>query len=204
MSGLHDVQRAGQTRRVASGGNSGGSRGDGGQGGDGRKGIFPARLMILVLLLCGFGYFQMRHSIHFSIGGNSEQLLVENTQFPLCDQGEMTDCVVDGATFIYDGQPYALSDVQAPQTIGAACAAEGAMGARAAQRLVALLNLAPFELHNDVRDTDAQGHRLKLVVRDGQSIGAMLLKDGLVREWTPAAQDWCSVPAGATGATGTK
>jgi endonuclease YncB( thermonuclease family) len=114
-----------------------------------------------------------------------------SARFGFCPEGDSPDCVVDGDTFWFKGAKYRIADIDAPETHGPACAEEGALGARATRRLRALLDAGPFSLARGDRDTDFYGRALRIVVRDGQSIGDMLVAEGLARRWDGRRHPWC-------------
>lgn len=112
--------------------------------------------------------------------------------FTLCRSGGDTDCVVDGDTFRYGANIIRVEDIDTPETHRAQCASELALGNRATFRFQALLNNGPFEIvHDGGRDTDSYGRQLRLVERDGQSLGAVLVAEGLARPWTGQRRSWC-------------
>ena len=82
-------------------------------------------------------------------------------------------------------------DIDAPETHGPRCAEEAALGARATQRLKQLMNAGPFSLESGDRETDRYGRALRVVTRGGQSIGEILVAEGLAREWDGARHPWC-------------
>jgi endonuclease YncB( thermonuclease family) len=114
-----------------------------------------------------------------------------SADFGFCHSGGGTDCVVDGDTFWFRGEKYRIADIDTPETHGPACSAEGALGARATMRLQALLNAGAFSLERGDRDTDRYGRALRIVTRDGQSIGGQLVAEGLARRWDGARHPWC-------------
>lgn len=114
-----------------------------------------------------------------------------SAQFGFCHSGGGTDCVVDGDTFWFKGAKYRIADIDTPETHGPRCAAEGALGAQATQRLQVLLNAGPFTLESVDRDVDRYGRSLRVVTRGGSSIGGMLVAEGLAREWDGARRPWC-------------
>jgi micrococcal nuclease len=63
---------------------------------------------------------------------------------------------------------------------------------RATQRMGALLGAGPFELrpNPDGRDEDRYGRKLRIVTRDGRSLGGMLVAEGLARPWTGRRRSW--------------
>ena len=66
-----------------------------------------------------------------------------------------------------------------------------ALGARATSRLQQLMNAGPFSLEIDGRATDKYGRALRIVTRDGQSIGQQLVDEGLARTWDGRRHPWC-------------
>ena len=41
------------------------------------------------------------------------------------------------------------------------------------------------------RDQDRYGRKLRIVTRGGESLGEMLVAEGLAREWTGRREPWC-------------
>ena len=111
--------------------------------------------------------------------------------FALCPEGPRTTCVVDGDTFWLDGEKVRIADINAPETHGAQCPSERALGDAAAKRLITLLNAGPFSLAPYQRDRDRYGRLLRIVVRQGQSIGAELVSEGLAEPWRGRRSSWC-------------
>ena len=54
-----------------------------------------------------------------------------------------------------------------------------------------LLNAGPFELAPYERDEDQYGRKLRIVMRDGQSLGQLLVAEGLAHPWGGARRGWC-------------
>jgi micrococcal nuclease len=116
----------------------------------------------------------------------------ERASFALCGSGPRVTCVVDGDTFWYRGEKIRLSDINTPEVSQPACAQERALGERAQVRLLALLNAGPFTLAASGRDRDRYGRLLRVVLRDGESLGAMLVTEGLAEQWQGRRSDWCA------------
>ncbi|WP_174391617.1 thermonuclease family protein [Sphingobium ummariense] len=114
-----------------------------------------------------------------------------SARFGLCHSGGGANCVVDGDTFWFRGEKVRIADIDTPETHGPRCAAEGALGARATERLHVLLNAGPFSLESIDRETDRYGRTLRVVTRGGQSIGGMLVAEGLARDWDGSRHPWC-------------
>lgn len=121
-------------------------------------------------------------------------LLAASAAFAACGNSPRTTCVVDGDTFWLDGAKVRMADINAPETGGARCPAEAARGAAAKQRLLVLLNAGPFHLAPAERERDRYGRLLRVVLRDGRSLGAMLVAEGLAEPWRGRRSDWCGAP----------
>lgn len=106
--------------------------------------------------------------------------------------GVRVTCVVDGDTLWLDGEKIRVADIDTPEISQPGCAAEKELGLQATQRLIELLNLAPFELRqNGGNDEDQYGRKLRIIMRDGVSLGDQLVSEGLARSWTGQRQPWC-------------
>lgn len=112
--------------------------------------------------------------------------------FGICSGGGGDNCVVDGDTFRHRGEKIRIADIDTPELNPARCAAEEELGQAAKARLRVLLNAGPFRLEPvPGRDSDDYGRKLRVVVRDGRSLGDQLVAEGLARTWTGRRQPWC-------------
>lgn len=119
----------------------------------------------------------------------------EVASFSRCSGPVRVNCVVDGDTFWYRGEKIRIADINAPEVSDPGCAREARLGARATDRMLALLNEGAFTVAaNDDgtgRDKDRYGRRLRTVTRDGESLGAVLVEEGLAEEWNGRRREWC-------------
>lgn len=117
----------------------------------------------------------------------------EVAHFSLCSGPIRETCVIDGDTFWYRGEKVRIADINAPEVSAPGCAAEAALGARATDRLAGLLNAGPFTLApgDPGRDRDRYGRLLREVTREGESLGEMLVEEGLAETWRGYRGDWC-------------
>ncbi|WP_421762516.1 thermonuclease family protein [Devosia sp.] len=111
--------------------------------------------------------------------------------FSACGAAVRTECVVDGDTFYHAGVKIRIADIDTPEVHDYGCAAEKALGDRATVRLMSLLNAGPFALEAGTRDTDRYGRKLRVVLRDGHSLGEVLVAEGLARRWDGSRHPWC-------------
>lgn len=112
--------------------------------------------------------------------------------YTYCAGKVRVDCVVDGDTFWSNGVKIRVADIDAPEIGTPRCASEKALGDRATRRLLELVNAGPFEMQSwPGRDEDKYGRKLRVLVRNGRSLGDVLVSEGLARTWTGKRQPWC-------------
>lgn len=112
-------------------------------------------------------------------------------RFSLCS-GPGGTCVIDGDTIRIEGQSIRIADIDTPEVRDYDCRHEKVLGDRATLRMLALVNQGPFALSRwDDRDEDVYGRKLRVLSRDGQSLGLMLVAEGLARPWDGARRSWC-------------
>ncbi|MCD7060562.1 thermonuclease family protein [Pelagibacterium xiamenense] len=112
-------------------------------------------------------------------------------RFSLCSSGAAT-CVTDGDTIKINGVRIRIADIDTPEVFSYQCAEELALGQRATRRMLELVNAGGFEMTMwDHRDEDVYGRKLRVLTRDGQSLGMILVAEGLARPWGGARRSWC-------------
>lgn len=110
-----------------------------------------------------------------------------------CAGGIRVNCIVDGDTLWIGGVKIRIADIDTPEITEPRCAAEKALGERATTRLLELVNAGPFQMRAWAgRNEDKYGRKLRVLVRDGRSIGDILVSEGLARSWTGKRQPWCT------------
>ncbi|MGB8293302.1 MAG: thermonuclease family protein [Rhizobium ruizarguesonis] len=114
-----------------------------------------------------------------------------STPFVLCGDSHRTNCVVDGDTFWFGGEKIRIADIDTPELSPPRCEAERIKGEAAKSRLLTLLNAGKFSLAAGFRDEDKYGRKLRTVSRAGNSLGDVLIKEGLARSWDGARHRWC-------------
>lgn len=121
----------------------------------------------------------------------AEQGDAVSASFDICDRGRRFNCVIDGDTFHYLGERIRIADIDTPETHPARCDYEANLGFRATNRLRELLNAGPFIIAPYERDRDVYGRKLRIIMRDGKSLGMVLVSEGLARQWTGHRKPWC-------------
>ncbi|QTG17378.1 thermonuclease family protein (plasmid) [Agrobacterium tumefaciens] len=111
--------------------------------------------------------------------------------FSICGDSRRVNCVVDGDTFWIQGEKIRVADIDTPELSPPRCAAERIKGEAAKARLRVLLSAGPFSMSAGLRDEDKYGRKLRTVTRNGQSLGEILVGEGLARRWDGARRGWC-------------
>lgn len=117
-----------------------------------------------------------------------------SARFTICGHAKRIDCMVDGDTFWMAGTKIRIADIDTPETHPPRCAREARLGQAATLKMQALLNAGPFTLTPIKRDVDRYGRKLRIVERDGVSLGAVLVRHGLARRYGGGKRaGWCAV-----------
>ncbi|CAN1516564.1 COG1525 Micrococcal nuclease (thermonuclease) homologs [Sphingomonadaceae bacterium] len=123
-----------------------------------------------------------------------EQILsqvIVRTKIERCREVRDT-CVVDGDTLWLQGLKIRVADIDTPEISRPKCAQEARLGRLATDRLIELLNAGPLTMvASDGPDEDRYGRKLRVFLRDGESVGMQLVKEGLAREWDGRQRPWC-------------
>lgn len=102
------------------------------------------------------------------------------------------DCIADGDTLYVAGEKVRVADIDTPEISEPQCESERALGERATKRFMELVNAGSFELRAwEGRDKDQYGRKLRVLVRDGRSLGGILVEEGLARTWSGRRKPWC-------------
>lgn len=111
--------------------------------------------------------------------------------FGFCHTGGGNNCVVDGDTIWLEGQNVRIADIDAPETHEFGCLEERALGNRATQRLLQLVNSGAVSLSSIDRDEDPYGRKLRIVYVNGKGVGDTLVSEGLARYYRGGKRSWC-------------
>ena len=98
---------------------------------------------------------------------------------------------MDGDTAWLIGELFRFQGYDAPQTRGSLCGGkkEVALGRKAAERLVELLNNGGLFMHRV--GEDREGRTLARLYVDGTNVGSILTAEGLARRLPGGRKFWC-------------
>ncbi|PYB71251.1 thermonuclease family protein [Rhizobium wuzhouense] len=113
-------------------------------------------------------------------------------RFYFCGTSGLDNCVADGDTFWFSKTRITLADISAPATDKAACQQERDRGFAAKVRLRDLLNAGKFDIEVlKGQPLQAGSSVMRVVTRDGRSLGSILVSEGLAKPRLAANQSWC-------------
>ena len=151
--------------------------------------LVKSALLIAVLALAGA---LLDPALIPPIGPTAARAERISASFTRCGQGRSMACVVDGDTIRLGQRRIRLIGIDAPELAGARCPAERALGERAADRLLELVNQSEFDLvGHRFRDRDSHGRDLRLARRGGVSFGRQLIDEGLAQRYLGSKGSWC-------------
>ena len=128
--------------------------------------------------------------IYWPFGSASAEARTTHS-FAVCGMVRRT-CVVDGDTIWLEGLKIRIADIDTPEISQPRCDYEYDLGIKARDRLVVLLNQGEFSaVPIGNRDEDQYGRKLRVLIRDGRSIGDQLVAEGLARTWSGRRDPWC-------------
>ena len=152
---------------------------------DKRKGMM--RIVMGGLLAAVFGSVI---GITWPFGSSSAEAKATHN-FAVCGLVRQT-CVVDGDTIWLEGVKIRVANIDTPEISQPRCDYEYELGIQARDRLVVLLNQGEFSaVPIGSRDEDQYGRKLRVLMRNGRSIGDQLVAEGLARTWTGRREPWC-------------
>lgn len=113
-------------------------------------------------------------------------------RFYFCGTSGLDNCVADGDTFWFAKTRITLADIAAPATDRAACQQERDRGFAAKVRLRDLLNAGKFDIEVlKGQPLEAGSSVMRVVTRNGRSLGSILVSEGLAKPRLAAHQSWC-------------
>lgn len=152
--------------------------------------ILPTKLIIVALGIAIIAAWQFDRAGMLTQKQTFEAAVLA-PNFTACADAATENCVIDGDSFIFHGAQIRLADVDVARATHSSCPDEAERGQRAAARLRDLLNAGAFEIRGYPPFSDDSGEKLSSVVRQGRSIGPVLVREGLARAWDQPTP-WCN------------
>ncbi|MFN4114118.1 MAG: thermonuclease family protein [Sphingomonadaceae bacterium] len=155
------------------------------------RGLGPVLLVLPMAVFTAVWLLDGPPGAEAAVGASTKDR--ESARFGPCRGPVRVTCVVDGDTLWYQGTKIRVADINAPEISKPGCAREAILGERATARLTDLLNAGDFALVRPAgsADRDIYGRALRELHRNGESLGAVLVAEGLAEEWGGTRIDWC-------------
>lgn len=152
---------------------------------------YPVRKIIVAIAVSGCALGAHIFGI-VPVAEAASLVISPETTYRKCFGGDRFACVVDGDTLWIEGAKIRIADIDAPEISEPKCSTELALGNRATDRLIELVNQGSFKLRAwPGRDEDRYGRKLRVLIRDGRSLVDILVSEGLARTWNGRRQPWC-------------
>lgn len=113
--------------------------------------------------------------------------------FGFCAGRSGDNCVIDGDSFVLNGETVRLAGIDTAEIGNPQCEEELELAKAAETRLHQLLNSGPVTLKSvGSQDRDRYGRLLRDAVVNGRSVSDQLLAEGLAHEWRGRKESWCA------------
>jgi hypothetical protein len=109
--------------------------------------------------------------------------------FALCDGSTGQSCVLSADRYSYHGRTYRLTGMQVPNLEKPRCKMEADRAVQARRTLAILLNGGVFDALADPSQKDPD---VRILTRDGVSIGQLMILKGQARSLSDGAINWCA------------
>jgi micrococcal nuclease len=158
-----------------------------------RRGLPAVVLMLIAFGVGGGATIALTETglADWMLGSSRASSAIAQRAFPVCAGSVRSTCVVDGDTFWLEGVKYRVADYNTPEIGQPQCPTEAALGRKATSRFAQLLSEGPFEMRRIDRDEDQYGRKLRIVERNGKSVGEILVAEGLAHQWRGRREGWC-------------
>lgn len=155
---------------------------------DRRSRIVPIGMLMGALAGAGLAVVLLKDSLPDPNGKAAEPTSISD-RFDLCDDPQGDACVLSGDAYAWRGKRYHVADIKAPDAANRGCPQEGERAEAARVALATMMNGGAFEARRDPADTNPSA---RLLLRDGVSIGQLMILKGHAKPWADTTTDWCA------------
>ncbi len=161
--------------------------------GNQKKRNFYLAVPVLVCFISVLTIYNINYgNMPFANDAKGSASISASQKFTLCGWNSQRNCIVDGDTIKVAGKKIRVEDIDTPEIHDYKCQSEFERGQRAKARLLELVNAGPFEIvSNGGDDMDRYGRKLRHLKRNGRSLGAILVSEGLARPYAGGRRSWC-------------
>ncbi|MET0370850.1 MAG: nuclease [Sphingobium sp.] len=152
-----------------------------------RRHIVPRGALLVALILGGGGFLLFKDILPDPRAAKAASAITIVDSFRACDDPTGTACALSADRYAWRGRSYAIGDIRGPSLTSPSCEQEGELAKQGRAALLALMNGGAFEARPDPDNTNA-----RLLVRDGVSLGSLLVIRGFAVPAGAGKTDWCA------------
>lgn len=154
-----------------------------------RTRIVPVGIIIVALLIAGVAILLFKDILPAPGGTGVAGPMTISERFSICDDMTGEACILSAGSYAYKGQRYRVADISVPGQTDAKCPAEAELAQQGRTALAAMMNGGAFDARPDPVDPDPSA---RLLVRDGVSLGQLMILKGHAQPWSPKPINWCA------------
>lgn len=152
--------------------------------------VVPAGLVLGALIIAALGVMLVKTVLPSPASASAQDApTMIADQFALCDDPKGQACVLTADSYAWRGHLYHLTGISVPSLTGARCAQEADLARRSRITLAAMMNGGRFDARPDPADSDLDA---RLLMRDGVSLGTLMILKGQAKEASAQPIDWCA------------
>jgi hypothetical protein len=152
--------------------------------------VVPVGMILAALVVAALGTMLIRTVLPSPASASAQEApTMIADQFALCDDPKGQACVLTADSYAWRGHLYHLTGISVPSLTGARCPQEAVLARQSRATLAAMMNGGNFDARPDPADRDPDA---RLLMRDGVSLGTLMILKGQAREASAQPIDWCA------------
>ena len=152
---------------------------------DGRQRVVPIGSVLIALLLAVAGVLLFHYAVPDPEKAQSASTIIIDS-FSACDESGGNGCTLSADRYSWHGRTYRVADIRAPSLDNPRCPQEAELARNGRTAMLALMNGGAF----DARPAPSGGSE-RILIRDGVSLGSILILKGYARPPGEDQIDWC-------------
>lgn len=152
---------------------------------DGRQRVVPMGSVLIALLLAVAGVALFRYAVPDPAETQPSSTIILDSFSP-CDDPAGNSCTLSADRYIWHGGTYVVADIRAPSLDKPRCPQEADLARQGRAAMLGLMNGGAF----DARPAPS-GAQNRILMRDGVSLGSLLILKGYAKPAGSDAIDWC-------------
>lgn len=147
--------------------------------------VIPIGSMVIALLLGVAGILVFNYSVPDPDADKPASTIIIDS-FQACDDPAGNGCTLSADRYSWHGRTYRIADIRAPSLEKPRCPQEADLAQKGRMALLGLMNGGAFDAH-----PAPSGGSDRILLRDGVSLGTILVLKGYAKPAGNDAIDWC-------------